>query len=320
MAGYWGAFSMAYIEDGKIIPSGGVEVIVSDHCNISCRQCNHFSPVVRKWNVEPEQLRRELTVFERVCRPSFVKLIGGEPLLHPELTAVVRVAKNAAVSDWLMLVSNGILLERLSDAAWEMLDELEISVYEGADLPPTLFTMAREKAHTFSTKLTINHYPDFRYTLSTQTNEDPELVADIFTACKIANLWGCNGIYKNRFYKCPQSIYIPVVTGEESVDFIELTEDPGLQDRLLDFINSTTPLRACRNCLGTVGRKLPHKLVDRREWRADTDQSVRSMLDQDLLTAQPHAGQIFDDCKKPGSLYRRLRRLRHRFKNRRRGR
>ncbi|HGG06353.1 MAG TPA: 4Fe-4S cluster-binding domain-containing protein [Aliiroseovarius sp.] len=307
---------LATVVDGKIVPPGGVEMIVNDHCNISCRQCNHFSPILRKWNVDTEQLRQQLVAFGQVCRPAFVKLIGGEPLLHPDFTKVVQITKDAAISDWVLLVTNGMLLDRLSDAAWAMLDEVELSVYDGANLLPSVFSLARQKARQFGTKLTINRYPHFRYTLSSQTNEDPELVADIFAACKIANLWGCHGVYKNRFYKCPQSMYIPIVTNTQSFDFIDLSKADGLKDRLLDFINSTTPLNACRNCLGTVGRKLPHKLVNRRDWRQDTDMPVPEMLDLELLRMEPHAGRIFDDCKTPDGVMRRLKRWRHRLRHR----
>lgn len=290
-----------------VVPPTGMELIVTDHCNISCRQCNHGSPVLPKWSVDPEEIGQTLGMLARSYQPAFVKYIGGEPLLHPDLPAVIRAGRAAGVAPYHMLVTNGVLLDRMRPEIWELIDEIEISRYPGAQLHQTLLDRARAAAAAHGVKFTLNDYPMFRRTFTRRETTSQSLVQAVFQGCKIANVWGCHGIYRGAIYRCPQSMYALKLAGAEGFDGLTIDDSPDFPSRLLAFLNGAEPLASCRFCIGTAGRKEPHALLPRREWPADLEEPAEKMIDPAVLDLTLHEVVILDDCKTPARPSRAMR-------------
>jgi len=102
-----------------------VHIIPIRRCNLACTYCNEFDDFSKPVPVEE--------MFERIDRlgkmgTSIVTISGGEPLLHPELDAIIaRIRKNGIIAG---LITNGYLLvadriERLNRAG---LEYLQISI------------------------------------------------------------------------------------------------------------------------------------------------------------------------------------------------
>ncbi|HXQ09984.1 MAG TPA: radical SAM protein [Caulobacteraceae bacterium] len=286
------------VVEGRIRPPDALELIVADHCNIACRQCNHASPAVSKWNLDPADALDQLSRLATVYRPRRVKLIGGEPLLNPKLAEIVRAARASGICEHITLVTNGILISRLSDEAWDLLDEIEISRYPNANLNQRTIELAFDKGAHRGTAVVLNSFDTFRYTFTTVANSDAAQVRKIFAACKIATIWGCHALYKGSVYRCPQSIYVRSFAPGAPQEGIELADDDEFQARLLAFLNATEPLDACRHCFGTCGAKIPHSLVARKAWRAGLDDVDPSeMVDLELLERTQRWKPLSDDCK-----------------------
>lgn len=290
------------LKGGFIVPPTHLELIVTDHCNLSCRDCNHASPAVPAWTADPEQVHRDLSVLAKIYRPRFIKVIGGEPLMHRELADVIRAARSTGISQRFHLITNGVLLDRMDDAVMDEIDELEVSVYPGVHDLDAITATAREKTRAFGKRLKLSEYYDFRATFTTTGTHDDALVARIFAACKLAHVWGCHAVRDGYLHRCPQSIYIPMlvdgIAGIEH-DRIALDDAEDLQHRILDFVNARTPLASCRHCVGTVGRQQPHALVPRRDWRRDADPPSESLVDPDWLERSLIKQDDFDDCRNP---------------------
>ena len=100
-------------------------VISIRRCNLSCTYCNEFDDVSKPVPLE-EMLRR----IDRLAElgATIVTQSGGEPLLHPDLDAIIaRIRKNGMTAG---LITNGYLLvaeriERLNRAG---LEYLQISI------------------------------------------------------------------------------------------------------------------------------------------------------------------------------------------------
>jgi GTP 3',8-cyclase len=314
------------LENGIIRPPTNLELIVSDHCNISCRQCNHASPVQRKWNATAEYAERDLKCLSGVYRAKYLRLIGGEPALNPHLADIIRVAAKAEVAEKLALVSNGILLDRLSDAVFAMLDEVEVSHYPNVGLTDAAIEAIRLRGARLGTRVRVARYDDFRYTFSSHVLNNDALVEKIWRGCRIANIWGCHAVYKGQIFRCPQSIYASGVrkNGGDSKDGLVLNQDADFQQSLLAFLNSSSPLDACQNCVGTNGKKFGHEIISRKGWSGDLDQPPEEMIDYELLEASLAGMSEVDDCRvviREGKWSRsrfatRLRRLKTRFASR----
>lgn len=286
--------------DGMVIPPTHLELIVADHCNINCKSCNHASPVMRAWFADPETVYRDYSVLAKYYRPAFIKVLGGEPLMHRQLDAVIRAARASGISDRFVLTTNGTLLDRASDAIWDAVDEVEISAYPGVPGLDGQIRLAQEKARALGKKVTVYRYEQFRGTFGLRGSTDRALIGRIHAACKIANLWGCHAVREGYFYKCPQSIYTAKLTGRSVAgDRLPIVDEAGFPAALLDFVNSPSPLAACAHCVGTVGRQEPHALLPRAQWHDHLDASLEQLVDHDWLERCLLTQDCNDDCKIP---------------------
>jgi len=96
-------------------------IIPIRRCNLSCEYCNEYDDFSKPVPTE-EMFRRVDKLGE--LRTAVVTISGGEPLLHPELDAIIgRIRRNGMISG---LITNGYLLtgeriERLNRAGLEWL-------------------------------------------------------------------------------------------------------------------------------------------------------------------------------------------------------
>jgi MoaA/NifB/PqqE/SkfB family radical SAM enzyme len=102
-----------------------VHLIVTRRCNLSCTYCNEYDHVSEP--VPLDTMRRRIKALADL-QTSFVTCTGGEPLLHPELPAIIRAIRNHGMIP--TLITNGYRLtkasiEQLNDAG---LHELQISI------------------------------------------------------------------------------------------------------------------------------------------------------------------------------------------------
>src|SRR5947209_11624557 len=100
-------------------------IIPIRRCNLACTYCNEFDDFSQAVPTE--------TMFQRVDKlaelgTSVITISGGEPLLHPELDAIIsRIRKNGTISG---LITNGYLLvaERIQRLNQAGLEWLQISI------------------------------------------------------------------------------------------------------------------------------------------------------------------------------------------------
>jgi len=218
--------------------------------------------------------------------------------MHKHLETVIQAARSTGISSHFTLVTNGTLVHKTKDAVWEAIDEIEISQYPGVAGVEENICLAQEKARAFGKKLIVNHFNQFRETFSLKGTANSDMIGKVYSACKIANLWGCHTVREGYFYKCPQSIYAALLTGKPvSSDGIAIVDDDGFQSVLLEYINSPTPLAACSNCLGTVGVMKPIAQLPRRQWRDHINMSIEESVDHDWLEWSQTNQDSRDDCK-----------------------
>ena len=102
-----------------------VHVIPIRRCNLACTYCNEFDDFSKP--VDTEEMFRRIDRLGEMGT-SIVTISGGEPLLHPDLDAIIaRIRKNGMIAG---LITNGSLLvtdriERLNRAG---LEYLQISI------------------------------------------------------------------------------------------------------------------------------------------------------------------------------------------------
>ncbi|WP_197322291.1 radical SAM protein [Saccharomonospora sp. NB11] len=263
--------SVTLDENGKVVNPEGLEVNATLQCNMRCRSCAHLSPLFRRENVDPAKVHDALVVLGRHYRSGYVKIMGGEPLLHPDILGVIEAVRTSGVTDTILVATNGTLLHRAPEAFWQAVDRLELSIYPSRMLSSEQVRHYRSLARQHDVALEVNYYGHFRIAYSEQGTDSQPLVQEIFDTCKLAHTWRSHTLHDGWLYRCPQSVFVPAQLQEggwdREVDGIRIEDGPTFRDRLYEFFTSTTPLRACRNCLGSVGKLHSHVEVPRQQWR-----------------------------------------------------
>lgn len=97
-----------------------LELHLVDHCNLHCRGCGHFSSLAKPAFADRAQyaadLHRLAALFRNVRR---LRLMGGEPLLHPEAAEFIAIGRTCFPQADLRFVTNGILLPKAPARFWE---------------------------------------------------------------------------------------------------------------------------------------------------------------------------------------------------------
>jgi organic radical activating enzyme len=259
------------------------EINVAEHCNLSCRGCSHLSPVVPKAFVDPAEVLADLTTLARHYRVDVVRLLGGEPLLHPDLLAVIAAVRASGIGEQVCVVTNGLLLLRMEPAFWQAVDRVDISMYPGRSPTAAQLTKVKELARTHAVDLRPIRVDKFRESYSEMRNDDPRLVARIHSSCKIVHDFRCHTVAHGVFYRCPQSYFIPKILddgadGGPHVDGLTIRDEDGFGAQLLEYLNSTTPPQSCANCLGSAGRQFDHVQIRRGEFRDAQNRPVAEMF------------------------------------------
>jgi Radical SAM superfamily/4Fe-4S single cluster domain len=99
-----------------------IELDLTYACNLRCNHCNHScGQAPSKESMSPDQVRRfleEATAQQR--RFAFIRVIGGEPTLHPHLIEIAellsRYQREVSPQTRLVLVTNGVMHARSKEA------------------------------------------------------------------------------------------------------------------------------------------------------------------------------------------------------------
>jgi MoaA/NifB/PqqE/SkfB family radical SAM enzyme len=105
-------------------------VDIVGHCNLNCRSCSHFSPLVKEEYLDIGEYERSCKkLSELTKRLKQVAFLGGEPLLHPNLLDFVIVArKYFDTSSPIKIFTNGTLLFKQKEIFWQTLRKYDVQL------------------------------------------------------------------------------------------------------------------------------------------------------------------------------------------------
>ncbi len=251
-----------------MIELGRLEINIVDHCNLRCRACNHLSPALPKDFIGVEELKYYLQCLRPFLQAKVARLMGGEPLLHPKIDKVLEVIATSDIGKEVQVVTNGVLLERMTPFFWRLIDSVDLSIYPG---------ITPKWPEEFSHKVHAHPCETFFETFSTIENKNQALVRRIWDTCKVKNV--CYGLVDGHFFKCMRSAFIPRGVGlEPLVDGIHV--DGITEQMLFWYIKSDGILDSCRYCTGSLGKRFPHEEIKREaDWMAPQARPVSEMLE-----------------------------------------
>ena len=99
-----------------------------EHCNLNCKYCDHFAPLAEEKYTDIKSLEKDLKRMSSLLNINSVGLMGGEPLLHPNLVEILKMSRAVLKNTKLTIFTNGILLPKMDDLFWQTCFENKISM------------------------------------------------------------------------------------------------------------------------------------------------------------------------------------------------
>lgn len=96
------------------------EIHLTDHCNLNCQSCDNFSSISEEFYLDEASFDSD---FERLSllakdRIGMLRMLGGEPLLHPNIVYFLKTARKYFQSAEIRLTTNGIKLSTMPAEFW----------------------------------------------------------------------------------------------------------------------------------------------------------------------------------------------------------
>lgn len=257
------------IRDGRI-HTQGIEYSAAYHCNLRCSGCSHLSPYLRRKFPPLESFEADVTALATAMHARDIRLVGGEPLLNPDITRFVQAARRSGIADSIMVTTNGALLHRMDDAFWEAVDFVSVTLYPGNCPSEKALKLIKERAKGSNTRLRLFPNPVFRTTVVTTPHPKDWITDTIFRTCKNVHLYHCHMLHEGRLYKCAVPPFLPEYLGrmgrneyEPGKDGFDIHGAKDLYTELKEYLTSGRTLDACCWCLGFVGKFQDNRQLDR---------------------------------------------------------
>ena len=220
-----------------------VEVHLADTCNLNCKGCLHFSPFSKPCLAKVEEVERDFAALKtKFAAVRHVHLLGGEPLLNPDVVRFLKMTRQAWPKTRLSLVTNGLLLLAQDAAFWTACRETRAMIDMTWYPVMTEKTLAdiREKCRAEQVVLRVSTIREFMDKIRLEGRED---AARSFKACQ--KMVYCPYLREGRLYPCATSYHLrdrlPNALQEPGIDIRTSTAR-----EILTYL--ATPVNACRYC------------------------------------------------------------------------
>ncbi len=101
-----------------------------EHCNLKCAGCTHFSSIAEENFLSVYEFEKDMKRLSeltgKVAR--FINLLGGEPLLHPEISHFFDIAREYFPNTIIRVVTNGIRIPDMADNFWQACKKNDIII------------------------------------------------------------------------------------------------------------------------------------------------------------------------------------------------
>ena len=105
------------------------ETHLVDHCNLDCRGCAHFSNLCTPAFADLAEFESDMQLMSGLfSRVKEIHLIGGEPLLHPQVAEFCASARKAFPRTRIYLRTNGTMLVGMDETFWKSLAQSKITI------------------------------------------------------------------------------------------------------------------------------------------------------------------------------------------------
>lgn len=224
------------------------EMHICDGCNLNCKGCTHFSPLF-DWTMPSfdERIKDVKMLKSKFSNIFGFHILGGEPLLNPQLGMYVREIRKLLTDTYIEIVTNGLLIPSLSNEILQNIKENNVSIRISEYAPTTrLLPQIRDVLEQQGISYGISGFDDVKnmfgkpLSLSENSRYSHKCISP-----------GCVNIWNGKIARCPTLMYIKKFNEKFGLQLpcagiLELNSDiSGFN--LLDFLEKEVPL--CKHCV-----------------------------------------------------------------------
>jgi ABC-2 type transport system ATP-binding protein len=254
-----------------LIQTYGLEFFAVDHCNLKCSGCSQCSPFLKKHFADISIFEKNLESLSKYLRPNKITILGGEPLLHPEIDSIVSIARNSKMFNKIHITTNGLNLLKMSSAFWLGVDVVRISKYPAnADFINQNLEKFINVSETNKVELQIREMNSFNRIILTEENTNEKLVNEIYDRCIYK--YYCHTLSEGKIFRCSPVVnlkkYHEAIKNTSTSDFqdyLEIDDSTNFKTTLFNYLKADTPLSGCKFCLGSSGKSFPNTQLTKAE-------------------------------------------------------
>jgi MoaA/NifB/PqqE/SkfB family radical SAM enzyme len=228
------------------------DIHLTDHCNLNCKGCEHFSSLADKTFLD-------ISTFERDCarlseltggKVEDIAILGGEPLLHPKITEFVDIAKRYFRTGKIRILTNGMLLLKQTENFWQNCAKNNVEIHI-SQYPVKLDNDAiNNMAKKYNIYLTWDYIDGIDWVRRPLDIEGKQKIEEVAKKCYQLNQ--CIQLVDGKLYTCARIAYIKYFNKRFNQnlqvtehDYIDIYKASNL-DEILDFLCKPVPF--CRYC------------------------------------------------------------------------
>jgi MoaA/NifB/PqqE/SkfB family radical SAM enzyme len=228
-----------------------VDINVVDHCNLKCKYCANFCPLAHEKYLGVEEFDRDCERLSSLSSGKIktIRLLGGEPLLHPRLIEVMAVTRKHFPLSGIDLVTNGLLLLRMPGAFWVQCKACGVSVAISHYPIKLNYAKIKSIAKEYGVKTNYGKKPRGMYKWLLDINGGQD-IKESHTYCLRANQ--CTVLQEGKIYACslpPWINYFNEYFGKDlkvsEGDYIDLYKVKKFEE-ILEFLRKPVPF--CKYC------------------------------------------------------------------------
>lgn len=234
--------------DRLILPS--VELQAVDFCNLNCKGCTHFSPLFERKIPEFDYRINDIHMLKEIFDDILViSILGGEPLLNPELNKYVIEVRKCFPRAVIQLVTNGLLLVNVSGELLKVLHDNKVIVSISEYVPThKIINQIEQRLEEFQIDYSVRELDSkqkFNLPLSIVNDScyEKKCISD-----------GCIAVCEGKIARCPTLLYIDKFNEKfnhylpnEGIMNLEDYSGKGGGEILLNKLTEEVPL--CQYCI-----------------------------------------------------------------------
>ena len=256
-----------------------LETHVCDNCNLNCVACNNYAPFVKgQSETNIEQFEQDLRSLSSIYRIGRFFLLGGEPLLAPQLClSMICLVRKYFPNVELRVLTNATLVTKMTNEFWEIVRDngviIHISLY-----PPVRESINDIEAVLRKNEITYTVFRVMTHFIKRLTRFPLEDEAENNKRCLSA---GCHFLREGTIAKCPASVLVGNM--DSKLKYNDVTEIDKITDAYEAISVLNGPCELCKNCSVSRQELIEWKMIGFSPQKEDWFIEDRLTLNNRLL-------------------------------------